>query len=69
MAALPRFEFSWRSADCLANCNVFFVGDFVEGWTYERIGSKVGRTEDDVRMLIRRCLASVRYEVRANGAR
>ena len=39
---------------------------FRKGWTYAEIGNRVGRSEEDVRMLILRCLASVRREVLAN---
>lgn len=38
---------------------------FRKGWTYVEIGKRVGRSEDDVRMLILRCLSSVRREVLA----
>jgi RNA polymerase sigma factor (sigma-70 family) len=39
---------------------------FRKGMTYKEIGQRVGRSEDDVRMLITRCLARVRKEVMAD---
>jgi RNA polymerase sigma factor (sigma-70 family) len=42
---------------------------FRKGWTYSQIGLKVDRTEDDVRMLILRCLATIRHEVSSDDSR
>lgn len=39
---------------------------FSKGMTYKDIGAKVQRSEDDVRMLIKRCLARIKSEVFAN---
>lgn len=39
---------------------------FRKGMTYKEIGQRVSRSEDDVRMLITRCLARVRKEVLAD---
>lgn len=36
---------------------------FRKGYTNKQIGERVGRSEDDVRMLINRCLARVRREL------
>lgn len=39
---------------------------FLREMTYLEIGKKVGRSEDDIRMLVKRWLSRVRKEVRAN---
>lgn len=39
---------------------------FSKNMTYKEIGDKIHRSEDDVRMLIRRCLARIRVEVLLN---
>lgn len=40
---------------------------FRKGMTYKQIGEKLDRTEDDVRMLVNRCLARLRSDVFPNG--
>lgn len=40
---------------------------FRKGMTYKQIGEKLERTDDDVRMLINRCLARLRSDVFPNG--
>ncbi len=40
---------------------------FRKGMTYKQIGEKLERTDDDVRMLVNRCLARLRSDVFPNG--
>jgi RNA polymerase sigma-70 factor (subfamily 1) len=40
---------------------------FRKGMTYKQIGEKLDRTDDDVRMLVNRCLARLRSDVFPNG--
>ncbi len=40
---------------------------FRKGMTYKQIGEKLERSEDDVRMLVNRCLARLRSDVFPNG--
>ncbi len=40
---------------------------FRKGMTYKQIGDKLQRSEDDVRMLIKRCLARMKSEVFPDG--
>lgn len=40
---------------------------FRKGMTYKQIGEKLKRSDDDVRMLINRCLARLRSDVFPNG--
>lgn len=37
-----------------------------KGMTYQQIGDRVGRSKDDVRMLIQRCIQSIRQELQSN---
>ena len=41
---------------------------FQEQTTYKDIGLKLSRSEDDVRMLIKRCLARIRPEISSDGS-
>ena len=40
---------------------------FRKGMTYKQIGEKLDRSDDDVQMLVNRCLARLRSEVFPNG--
>ena len=40
---------------------------FRKGMTYKQIGGKLDRSDDDVRMLVNRCLARLRSDVFPNG--